>query len=175
MHPNPCRLESERAADQSALQHLARALSETSVTGSEIARRADETAHSLRDQLTQRQAALVTELASLGREVDGYRAEAAAAGSSLHTAVERLHGRLAGEEAALEALAAGHMRQEQAEAAQIGLLRGQVGELGALVSALQGALAGEANARRQDAQAFELRFGTLQVRFAWCCAGGAWE
>lgn len=48
------------------------------------------------------QAQHLADLANLAREVEGYRSEAAAAGASLHAAVERLNARVAGEEAGLE-------------------------------------------------------------------------
>ena len=73
-------------------------------------------------------------MSSLNREVEGYRAEAAAAGQALHHAVDRLTARLHGEEAALDRLRAETAAAAAGEAAVLGGLRGQVGELQGLLN-----------------------------------------
>lgn len=62
-------------------------------------------------------------------QVEAYRSEATAASGALHAAVERLTVRLHGEEAAIERARMEAANQAQAEAVQLGNMRGQVGAL----------------------------------------------
>ena len=64
------------------------------------------------------------QMAALNREIDAYRSEAAAAGSALHSAVERINTRLVSEESQLDRLRA------ESAAAEVASLEGAAGERG---------------------------------------------
>lgn len=94
------------------------------------------------------------------------RQEAAAAGNNLHLSVDHLKSQLASESASLEALRQGQAVAAQNEAVVIVGLKGQVGELQSMVSALQSQLAAADHARRQDAATAEMRDQARQKQIA---------
>ncbi|KAG1676158.1 hypothetical protein FOA52_004999 [Chlamydomonas sp. UWO 241] len=150
------RAAQERAAAQAAVQGLSRQFQEGASAIVEENRRAAEEANTaFRMESQRRQQAYLQDLASLNREVEGYRAEASQAGQSLHGAISQLSARVQAEEAALHAVQTESGMAAAAEAALIGGLRGEIGQLQAVLSGMGQQLANEQGMRRADAQALD--------------------
>uniref|UniRef100_A0A7R9V3G3 Uncharacterized protein n=1 Tax=Chlamydomonas euryale TaxID=1486919 RepID=A0A7R9V3G3_9CHLO len=159
------RASAERAAASAAIDALSRQFQEgASAIVEEQRRTAAETDAAFRAESQRRQAAYLQDLASLNREIEGYRAEAGSAGAALHSAVSQLSARLQSEEAGLNLLQADAQRAAAAEAEQLNSLRGQVMELQGLLNGMGQQLAGESHMRRADASSFDANMRQMEAQ-----------
>eukprot|EP00879_Flechtneria_rotunda_P012809 GHRR01013375.1.p1 GENE.GHRR01013375.1~~GHRR01013375.1.p1 ORF type:complete len:459 (+),score=289.76 GHRR01013375.1:702-2078(+) len=187
------RLETERAADRAQLQALqskqqqqlaalqaqqqqqqltlAAAQQQQAVAAAAESAAVRQGAAGLAGELGSRQAALLRDMAALAVEIEGYRQEAAAAGTSLHTNIERLNAKLATESTAIGVLRQGAATAARQEAAALAGLQGQIQELAASLSLSQQQLSAAEAGRRADAAAAEARMKHLQQQLAEAEAG----